>query len=403
MVKLERFWRRFQSAPTTQQDAVHIRQAFTAKDFYASDVIAVLRALGDDVEASSAAMRVYVEGSQSYALADRVIHDPPGQSENLEEWSVRISEGRTFGLILNYVEQWNDDLSRKLALFLRPLHEDNAIEQHTFEVNLFIGNYGYTPFGAHWDDRYASIIHFHLGPNPKTITLWSPARYKQITGSERSHFQPEMIVKFGRSYRLNSGDLFLLPPNYFHVGLTKNFSVGIAVVVSPQNPNRILEAALAAASEELARKFRFSSSATFKQGMTRTRRAISQSREPLPGWMTASVDRYLVQQRSLLGFCTKPRERAGRLRITRNKRVALSVPFKICSLKKSDTLHLFVRGVEITLRANSAVEDLVRRINSGDVLLVKDLIARYSEQLEEKAILHLISLVYKYRAVDIAE
>ena len=403
MVKLERFWRRFQSAPTTQQNAIHIRQAFTSKDFYSSDVIAVLQALRDDSDASSAAIRVYAEGSQSYALADRVIHDPPRQSENLEEWSARISEGRTFGLILNYAEQWNDDLSRKLALFLRPLHEDNAVEKYTFEVNLFIGNYGYTPFGAHWDDRYANIIHLHLGPNPKTITLWSPAKFKRITGSDRSHFHPETIVKFGRSYRLKSGDLFLLPPNYFHVGLTRNFSVGLAVVISPQTPNRILQAALAAASEELASKFPLSSSATLERGMTSARRAISQSRETLPGWMTTSVDRYLVQQRSLLGFCTKPRERAGRVRITRNKRVALSVPFKICSFKELDTLRLFVRGTEITLRANSAVEDLVRRINSGDVLLLKDLIARYSEQLEEKAILHLVSLIYKYRGIDIAE
>jgi hypothetical protein len=401
MLKPIRFWKRFQSSREVWRSPVHIRSAFDESDFGFDDVLGVLATLGKCVAQSSATLRVYAEGGQSYALEDRVIHNPPMPSEGLARWSRRIFGRCNYGLILNYAEQWNDGLTRKVARLLRPLHDRTSIQRHTFEINLFMGNYGYTPFGAHWDDKHSSIIHLHLGPGAKTMTLWSPARYKRITGSERSHFAPGKIVKYGHSYHLRAGDLFLLPPDNFHVGFTRDFSVGIAIVISPQLVKRALAGALYVASEELTGVPAIDNATTLKQALNYIRRAGAPRQPTLPEWVTKSVRRYHLQQQSLLGFCSRPLERSEGKAVTHGKSLVLAAPFQLQCLKDGDTYNLYIRGVEVSLRAHPAIEDLVRQINSGRVISLTTLMSKYSGQVKGEAILHLLNLAYKYCGIDI--
>ena len=251
-------------------------------------------------------------GAQSHRFEDSVIHRPIRKHDSLEHWSRRVFGRRRFGLIVNYAERWNDELCRKAAWFLQPFFERAAPDSYTVEMNLFIGNYGYTPFGAHFDDASTVVVHLHLGPASKTMTLWSRRRYLSINGSDRPCFRPRGIIAGGRSFSIGRRDIFVLPAGCFHVGFTPRFSAGIALAITPQSPDLSVQRALMHGCGELA---------------------LSPPNCTMKSWIDESSDRYIASQASLLGFRARPLEKP-RMEL-RGSTVTLAAPFHIHTRRRA--------------------------------------------------------------------
>jgi hypothetical protein len=377
------FWRRFD---VLAREPLHVKRALPASQFAAADVLGTLSALHEDAAGAAATVRAYVKGAQSHELEDRVIHAPPRPGESLERWSRRMFGRRRFGVVINYAERWNDELTRKVALFLAPLYRASGSPlAHAIEINIFFGDYGYTPFGAHRDDAVTSVVHLHVGPASKTMTTWSPRRYRSITGGGRPCFAPGSIVRGGRSFRVDAGDIFVLPAGCYHVGWTPRFSAGIAVAITPQKPEAALQKAIVTYGSELA------------QAASRSRASLTTS-----AWLQSILARFRARQASLLGFHALPLPR--RPRRLNNCVVALAAPFPIGSAAARDGRGwLYVRGTEIGLRTNRAIERIVRQLNSGAPLPAGDLIRQMTSELSESAAARVLELLFQYRGIDVVQ
>lgn len=176
--------------------------------------------------------RVYIDGMLSPRYENEVLFNMPRAHEGFEEFLNRVTDGRKFGVVINGAEQWSDALARLAARVFAPLVEAQGASRSTIEVTLFIGNYGYTPFGIHIDDPYTSVVHFHLGPGSKAMTLFDKANFHRINGQRKNCFEPERLISHGRTFDIAPGDAFLLPPHWYHVGNTNCFSIGVACAVS---------------------------------------------------------------------------------------------------------------------------------------------------------------------------
>ncbi|WP_172806957.1 hypothetical protein, partial [Endozoicomonas arenosclerae] len=182
--------------------------------------------------ATSSFYRVYIDGKLSPKDEFNFINSKPITDESLKQYFERVSNKKKFAVVINGAEQWSDDLAKFTKNIFEPVVEEMGYDASTIECTLFIGNYGYTPFGIHVDDPFTQVVHFHLGPSEKEMTLFEPDFFHRINGPTKNCFEPEKIISKGETFNISPGDIFLLPPHYYHIGNTPNFSVGIAIAIS---------------------------------------------------------------------------------------------------------------------------------------------------------------------------
>ncbi|MDF0604308.1 hypothetical protein HZU77_001405 [Neisseriaceae bacterium TC5R-5] len=180
----------------------------------------------------STLFRVYIDGMLSPKYESEILYASPLGTESFENYVTRVTAGHKFGIIINGAEQWSDTLARMAKKIFSPVVALQGFNNTTVEVTLFIGNYGYTPFGIHIDDPYTSVVHFHLGPTIKEMTLFEKDQFHRLNGKSKNCFEPEKLIPYGKTYSIKPGDIFLLPPHYYHIGNTNGFSIGIAFALS---------------------------------------------------------------------------------------------------------------------------------------------------------------------------
>lgn len=315
--------------------------------------------------------RVYIDGMLSPQYENEVLYTRPLPGEGFEAYVCRVTDGRKFGIVVNGVEQWSDTLARLAARLFAPVVEAQGAARSTIEVTLFIGNYGYTPFGVHIDDPYTSVVHLHAGPSTKEMTLFGIEEFHRLNGATKNCFQPQKLIPHGRTFAIESGDMFLLPPHYYHIGNTEGFSIGLAFALS-----------------------KYSAASMTKQIM---QRAIGEERmtgpldevigraqaggESLPDWLQRADNEYAAQARSRRNLrysflCPTESEATPRQLWERDP------DFPLSQLEEGDDLLLFARGnrvrltrSELTCRLAAAlpytafsIEQLYRALR-GDVSL----------------------------------
>ncbi|MCC8422715.1 cupin domain-containing protein [Photorhabdus thracensis] len=189
--------------------------------------------------AISGLFRVYIDGMLSPQYENEVLFNHPRVGETFKDYVSRATAGNKFGIIVNGAEQWSDPLARMGARIFAPVVEAQGAWRSTVEVTLFIGNYGYTPFGIHIDDPYSSVVHFHTGPTSKEMTLFSQEEFHRLNGERKNCFQPERLVPHGKTFVIEAGDVFLLPPHWYHIGNTDGFSIGVAFAISKYSAAKV--------------------------------------------------------------------------------------------------------------------------------------------------------------------
>ncbi|WP_041741623.1 hypothetical protein [Collimonas fungivorans] len=210
-----------------------LKRSFEPKLFDDHLFLKLFECISADAErAISGLFRVYIDGMLSPQYENEVLSTKPLPGEGFEAYVSRATGGRKFGIVVNGVEQWSDTLARLAARLFAPIVEAQGAARSTIEVTLFIGNYGYTPFGIHIDDPYTSVVHFHAGPTTKEMTLFGIKEFHLLNGVTKNCFQPQKLIPHGRTFAIESGDVFLLPPHCYHIGSTEGFSIGVAFALS---------------------------------------------------------------------------------------------------------------------------------------------------------------------------
>ena len=124
--------------------------------------------------------RAYIDGMLSPKDENMVFNSPFHDHEEVGIWLSRLFENKGFGIIVNAADRWSESLSRKVAKIFTPLTHIWGVPNTSIETTLFIGNYGYTPFGIHIDDPYTTVFHFHIGPCAKRMTLFDRKLFHKL-------------------------------------------------------------------------------------------------------------------------------------------------------------------------------------------------------------------------------
>lgn len=325
-----------------------IKQVFDPRLFDDRLFLELFEGMSADPERTiNGLFRVYIDGMLSPQYENEVLYTKPHPDEGFEAYVNRATDGHKFGIVINGAEQWSDTLARLAARVFAPVIEAKGAWRSTVEVTLFIGNYGFTPFGIHIDDPYTSVVHFHAGPTTKDMTLFGVEEFHRLNGKRKNCFQPQTLIPHGRTFAIQAGDLFLLPPHYYHIGSTEGFSIGVAFALSKYPGSSMAKQILqrAIGEERMAGEL----------GQVIAR--AQASGETLADWLRRAGNEHAAQARSRrqlrysFGRTCEPDMAPQHLWVR-------DPDFPLTQIEEGDDLLLFVRGNRVRL----ARSELTRRL-----------------------------------------
>jgi Cupin superfamily protein len=363
--------------------------------------------------------RVYVDGKAQDS--DKVLdlfQDPPRQDENISEYAKRKFSDMKFGMIINRTEKFSNGMAKKIVTLIQPLFEKVGIPLNGINAHILLGNYGWTPLGIHQDTRGDNVIHFHLGPAQKIMYNWEEKTYKELTDGKSNNDNIEPLIKYGEEYIFETGDIYYMPWNKWHVGFAEELSVGLTIWFN--NPTRtkystkILDAIKLQylKSEEviLTPDMNFMSDESFQYVSSSIMLDEKLKALPFNELLQFVHKEYATSIASNGGWENLPltlKDTAGYdvdqgYEILNGKLVIAPYPFKMFYKMEGGELIIFARGYKVNIRYHVGLISILDRLNTNKACPVSSLLKEFKEDWPAEAGLYFLSLLYDKRAIEIA-
>jgi len=357
--------------------------------------------------------RVYEDGVVLTSKEmNRIYDSPPLKDESLDDWVKRTFGDKKFGMIINEAERFNLNLSKKIALKTEPLLNKIGFPKEGVNFSLFIGNYGWTPLGIHQDSAGENVIHFHLGPGPKTMYTWGDEEFRELVDIRTyDNHDVQPLLKHAQEFEFGEGDLYFMPTGEFHIGHSDQLSLSCTFWqynhtkfrFARRIHNMIMDQFIKDSTElvtpdmnELENMsgvkgvfstFEFTDEMddfSYKQLLTEMYRDLRYSINSNAGYRTSPFP--------------KPDEDSD---IDLNGTYIIETPFKIQYRESNDKIKLYayVRGHKFSLNNFECIASMLDEINKGEEVNVKNLLGLLNEEWPEEVGLKILSLIYQNHGI----
>jgi len=362
-------------------------------------------------------LRVYIEGKeQDSKYLNGLFGQPPLDGEDSTTYFNRILPGTKFGFVINRTEKFSNEMTKFLTERIQPLIDKMGMPLAGLRTDLFIGNYGWTPFGIHRDIKGEHITHFHLGPGRKTIYTWDDEIYKEKAAGKQGNKNVEPMLEFGKKYEFGPGDLYYMPSEVWHVGYSDELS--IALVFDYLNPTQNVflsnvynsltlqymskDKTVLEPQHDLGSKENFNYvqeqiqldeskyNLTFEELMKQLYREYKYAIMSNCGW-----ENLPLTLQDLSGYNIDDFE------LLRGKTVITPAPFKLIAEQEGDQLVVFARGYKIKIKYHAAFIEIIGILNTNKAQVVEELLAPLTVEWPVEAGLYFLSMLYDKRAIEI--
>lgn len=364
--------------------------------------------------------RVYLDGKEqdNTFMTNLFENHAPFDNEDITEYFNRVFSDKKFGMIINHTEKFSEELARHVLLKIQPLLDKVGIPLTGLSAHILIGNYGWTPLGIHQDTRGENVIHFHLGPGPKIMYNWNEDDYKELTGKKDNNKDVEPLLPYAESYPFETGDLYYMPWNKYHIGFSDQFSVGLTIWFNNPTKRSFTTAILDALhlqhlnedDEILSPNKDKDIDLTFENI-----KSVLNLNENLRELTFIDLLKYLHKEYKLAilsngGWASIPVTLSDKIKyeidnyeILDNKKIITPYPFKTFYEKIDDELVIFARGYKVKIRYHDELINIIDKLNQNKEELVTDLLSNLIVDWPVEAGLYFLSLLYDKRAINIVE
>jgi len=369
------------------------------------DILELISNLCDaNLELIDSTVRLFKGTGRDRSLLEKVIQNenkPKLEHETVLDWyndSKQNHIGEDFLLIINRVDRVGEKLLKKVVK-----HVTSELNQHlegfNYEIVIFAGKYGYTPFGIHIDDGLNTVIHWHLGPGNKRLDLWHKDDYSRT----KMLYPDNSYLPEGKytSYMLEAGDAFILPASdYYHIGYTEEFSVGVAIVIEHLSPNLKASRVIDHGAKELKKlvdkhtiegfDFNFNTCELGVLGDISVKDFLNLMRKDHNNLMQSAGE-----------FSTAPMvPEHDNLDFSPESVFIRNHNFPIVIDENGDHLIVYIRNNKIRLNNIEQIRDLLDYIINNQRIVCADLIERFDGIFDEETLYHILGLFLQYRGLE---
>lgn len=389
------------------------------KDCLTKEDTSVMRKLVLEVLAEIARLRtnefgyrVFVDDKQlEYNELLKVFDSPPLQEDTIESWSKRVFEDHKFGMIINAGEKFNLELSKFIALKVQPLLEKVGLPREGINFTLFVGNYDNTPLGIHQDAPGENVIHFHLGPEGKTMYTWDKDEYEKLVGEMKfNNKEVDKYIPYATEFAFEEGDLYFMPQGEYHVGKNKGLSMAITFWFYNHSKERFANKLNMTVLNQFMQKSRdllspdknhLDDTSGVESTLDLLEIPDSISNLSLKDLMREAYKDLRYSIHSNAGYRTSPIPLEEDVYFEMDEYIELEKPYKILYKESLDKekLQVYIRGIKIEFNNFDCIKDLLDEINKGEPVQVKDLLNLLDEDWDEEIGLYILEELYKNHGV----
>lgn len=339
-VKKENFWQQLIVDTNQFQEAAIYSNVLCLENDYDSIFKSFFHKFKSDKKLGELAkIRVYVQGGEKETSLLQLKNNPPKKEETLIDWGENLFEGKPWCIVLDKVSGLIDELALPIAKWTQSLLSNQEPGSFVVDISPYIGRYGYTPFGAHIDVPGISVLHLHLGPNKKEMTIWEAEEFRKLNGCEDNICHDfESYLSKGKTYSIEPGDIFHLPAGtHYHIGKADEFSVGLTIGLKKETSKSILQKAIKEHQ---------------KNGNDSDNPDI--------------VETYRLKKESNAGFMKTPILKKASASDLNGRKVKIKSPFPVVLKEKDELLlDLYVRGRWLSISNEKEVKKSIDLLNQG--------------------------------------
>ena len=324
--------------------------------------------VNQEVKASKPLLGLFVDNKAAnlndYFTEEKCIQP----NESIEEWGIRIFNNKKYILVVNCIERFSDSTSSSFASLMKPYLEQFSIDQVSFRISLFIGNAVYTPFGAHVDIEGLDVIHFHLGPGSKSMTLWEKEEFITMAQSQEKHcYDFKKHLKYGKEIQLSKGDVLFFPADkYYHIGEYHDFSIAAAIGIIKESPISLYKKALSIWEEDITQQLNKEVIIEGKEASTLTQKIPANI---LNTSIQDIIESYKLKKESNVFMHNRPILKKLLPIFLINKKIILNQPFPI--LINSERNTLYSRGRKLDIFINKEEGTILDQLKNGEIVTCK--------------------------------
>jgi hypothetical protein len=339
----------------------HLHGLVTDELVSLEDVTATLESLRSSPQVGPN-LRVAVDGGYRQDVRQQVIDsDPEHDGEPLTTWAKRLFRARPFYVVVNELELFNPPLVQRVARLLQPMIESQAGWFGGLSMALLIGREGFTSFGIHRDDDCRWNLQLHLGPAPKTMTVWEDDALVGASNAELLAVTP--LLAQGHSFELRRGDLFVLPCRKRHAAHYTDLAVTLVASMRVVTTRGLAEAALRRSLDAQYRGAPSPPVGLSRPELGSTDAARWEIRGPA---FEQALEAERLRRWSNLGMTVRNPDPLPKATALRGATVSIADPFPICQQQLSGArLRVFARGHALTIAHEDRFVALIERLNAG--------------------------------------
>jgi hypothetical protein len=325
------------------------------------------------------AVREFLKSTESYSDIDTMLND--------------YSKNNSFGLIINGSLRWQPKLVEQISDFLTPIYKGLGKHEIGFDLTFFIGNYGYTPFGVHLDDKNHRTIITNLGPNSKKMLMWNLEDVRSQYGEVTNISDVDSVVAPPKIYDLKQNDYVLIPSHeYYHVGLAEDISITAALIIHRENHlgnvTRELNQYL---NEIMDYKIDFNSQSCSQSWI---------SYAPEPSFLQSCIEARRLSNGGAI-FSPMPRNISFEM-ISKVQNIVLNKLPILYVEQNENTIHVFARGVSKRFTNTDWLKLFFEKLNrKGSLNIHKSLQIAKSASISSQNVLKMIVWLFKYHAIEL--
>ncbi|HSQ18884.1 MAG TPA: cupin domain-containing protein [Blastocatellia bacterium] len=227
------FWTNFVKRHWNRKPLV-IKNPFSVPVSTTEETFAALRKASDAFEKDGAHVKWrFYKGDDGFMLEGSKLagYVPSRSDQSLSDYAKRINaklKRESFGLVLHELQEYHPQFYLRTREFLSGLAAQVRVRWRVMP-GLFVGNYEQTPFGIHQDP--ANVFDFII-EGGKRIYLWPEDYFRdsfdRLRDSDFATLRRDATVLEGEP-----GDVLYWPGRYWHVGESLGLSIGVSAALIP--------------------------------------------------------------------------------------------------------------------------------------------------------------------------
>jgi len=313
-------------------------------------------------------------------LNERLLKHKKNKIDDLDLFFKEVMEVDKYLVAFKEITKLNDGLENILQEYLiRPFIQKFGIPLGGFEAYMFIGNYGFTPFGIHQDNEESLLL--NLGPYSKDVWIWNNKVDPKIK------FDPSFLKSAEIQFSMKSGTFCHIPSHIYHILSSDEFSIMIGIIPQPLRLNFF--------NIDVFRNVRFEEKILTQE----LQKIINEKYGDLLGRkFSKTFSELYIKLLKSNGYCKDAPIHLG-VKETDVKRDYHSYGNLIILNKTSDILQIACRNQVITFPNCASIRKLIIKLNKNKKIRVSNLIEELSIELEQDLVNFVIDTLIKKKAI----